>query len=130
MNRSGSALSGLRAPEPDAPLEDLLVLVDDFALPVGSFRVRAKGSSGGHQGLESIEAALGTRHYARLRIGIGPVPEGVEHHSEFVLSPLPKAERAVIEELMPLMAEAVECWMSQGAERAMARFNKKTQAPE
>lgn len=129
MNRSGAALTGLRAPSPDAPLPELLVLVDDFAIPTGTFRLRATGSAGGHNGLKSVEGALGTRHYPRLRIGVGPVPEGTPRH-DFVLEPMPPEERRLVEELLPEMCDAVECWMRDGVERAMAGFNRKARAEE
>jgi PTH1 family peptidyl-tRNA hydrolase len=130
MNNSGAALAGLRAPTADAPLDDLLVLVDDFALPVGAFRLRAQGSSGGHNGLKSIETALGTRRYARLRIGIGPLPRGMDGWHDFVLEPMPREERRAVEALMDGMAEAVECWMTEGIEAAMARYNRRTRPEE
>jgi PTH1 family peptidyl-tRNA hydrolase len=129
MNSSGAVLSGLRAPSSEAALDDLLVLVDDFALPVGAFRLRASGSAGGHNGLKSIEATVGTRHYARLRIGIGPLPRGLDGWRDYVLEPMPRAERRAVEELFPDMCEAVECWMTEGIEAAMARFNRKTKTP-
>lgn len=125
MNDSGRALAGLRGNEPGAPLDDFLVLVDDFALPVGSFRLRARGSSGGHNGLKSIEAAVGTRHYPRLRIGIGPLPRGMNGWHDFVLEEMPRDERRIVEEILPVMCEAVECWMSEGVEKAMARHNRR-----
>ncbi len=130
MNDSGRALSGLRPAEPGGPLPGLLVLVDDVALPVGYFRVRARGSAGGHNGLKSIEATLGTRDYARLRIGVGPAPEDVDDLADFMLAPLARRDRHAIAELMPVMAEAVECWMADGAERAMARYNRRVRPPE
>jgi len=130
MNDSGLALRGLRPAEPGGPLEGLLVLVDDVALPVGYFRIRPHGSDGGHNGLKSIEATLGTRHYARLRIGVGPPPEDVDDLAEFMLAPMPAEERAAVAELMPVMAETVECWISEGAERAMARFNRRVRPAE
>jgi len=130
MNDSGLALRGLRPAEPGGPLEGLLVLVDDVALPVGYFRIRPQGSDGGHNGLRSIEASLGTRGYARLRIGVGPAPEGVDDLADFMLAPMPAAERTAVAELMPVMAEGVECWMSEGAERAMARFNRRVKPAE
>ncbi len=130
VNDSGRALSGLRPAEPDGPLEGLLVLVDDVALPVGYFRVRPGGSAGGHNGLKSIEATLGTRHYARLRIGVGPAPEDVDDLADFMLAPMPPGERDAVAELMPAMAEAVECWMTEGAERTMARFNRRIRPAE
>jgi PTH1 family peptidyl-tRNA hydrolase len=108
----------------------LLVLVDDVALPVGYFRVRPGGSAGGHNGLKSIEATLGTTQYARLRVGVGPAPEDVDDLAEFMLAPMPPDERSVISALMPTMAEAVECWMAEGAERAMSRFNRRVRPAE
>jgi len=127
MNDSGAALGGLRAGTPDALLEDLLVLVDDVALPSGTFRVRARGSAGGHNGLKSVEAAVGTQWYARLRIGVGPAPPLYDEDvlPDFVLSPLPAEEHAAVVALLPAMGDAVECWMAEGAERAMALFNRR-----
>lgn len=125
MNESGRALDGLRALEPGAPLPDLLVLVDDFALPVGSFRIRPTGSAGGHNGLRSIEQQLRTQAYARLRIGVGPLPRGLDGWHDFVLEVPPREEREAIQELLPLMCEAVECWMAEGADAAMARYNRR-----
>src|SRR5256885_627749 len=76
MNRSGAALASLRADPAFNPATDLLVLVDDFQLPSGSFRLRGEGSAGGHNGLKSIEGALQSRQYARPRIRLGPPPGG------------------------------------------------------
>jgi PTH1 family peptidyl-tRNA hydrolase len=132
MNASGAALRGLRAPTPDAPLDDLLVLVDEVALPSGTYRVRAKGSAGGHNGLKSVETALGTRWYARLRIGVGPAPPLYDENDlpDFVLSPLPREEHDAVVALLPEMGDAVECWMTEGAEQAMAKFNRKAKSEE
>jgi len=124
MNDSGAALHGLRAATPDDTLADFLVLVDDFALDTGTFRLRGSGSAGGHNGLASIETEVGTRHYPRLRIGIGPRPEGMDQ-AEFVLGIMSDDERRLVEALFPLMGEAVECWAAEGVERAMARFNRR-----
>ena len=124
MNASGQALAGLRARSPEDAVPDLLVLVDDFALPVGTFRLRGSGSAGGHNGLRSVEQALGTRNYPRLRIGVGPVPEGMSHH-DFVLAPMPREERRLVEALLPTMADAGECWMDEGIDAAMNRFNRR-----
>jgi len=127
MNDSGRALSGLAPVEPGGPLEDLLVLVDEVALPVGYFRIRAHGSAGGHNGLKSVEAVIRTREYARLRVGVGPKPDHVDDLADHVLERMPRDERLAIEELMPTMCEAVECWIAEGAERAMTRFNRRVQ---
>jgi PTH1 family peptidyl-tRNA hydrolase len=127
MNLSGRALSGLRARTPEEPLTDLLVLVDDFAIPAGTFRLRPAGSAGGHNGLRSIESTVGTRLYPRLRIGVGPVPAGASHH-DFVLEPMPREDRILVDEALAAMMDAVECWMQDGIETAMNRFNRKTKA--
>lgn len=124
MNRSGEALSPLLS-RPGYDLRNLLVLVDDTALPLGSFRLRARGSAGGHHGLESVEQALGSREYARLRIGIGPVPEGAKDLAAFVLAPFGRAEAAALRALLPVLGDAVECWLAEGIEQAMNRFNWK-----
>lgn len=123
MNRSGAALLPLLRDSAFQPSRDLLVLVDDLALPLGTFRVRARGSSGGHNGLESIEAALGTRDYARLRIGIGPMPTHVDDPAEWVLEPFTRQELAALADLLPTLADAVECWIAEGVETTMNRFN-------
>ncbi len=85
MNRSGAALAPLRSFPGFDPAQDLLVLVDDVALPAGRFRLRGAGSAGGHNGLKSVEGALMRQDYARLRIGVGPVPPGDRDLADFVL---------------------------------------------
>jgi PTH1 family peptidyl-tRNA hydrolase len=124
MNRSGAALAPLRALPGFDPATDLLVLVDDVALPVGRFRLRGAGSAGGHNGLKSIEGTLLRQDYARLRIGVGPVPAGLGDLADFVLGKFTSEERRVIDELLDPMAEAAECWLADGIERAMTRFNR------
>jgi PTH1 family peptidyl-tRNA hydrolase len=129
MNLSGDALLALRNVPDFDPARHLLILVDDAALPLGTFRLRARGSSGGHNGLESVEQALESRDYPRLRIGIGPVPEGVRDLAEFVLGPFIPEETAVLRNLIPSMAEAVDCWMTEGIETAMNRYNRRAGDP-
>lgn len=124
MNRSGAALAPLRALAGFDPAVDLLVLVDDVALPVGRFRLRGAGSAGGHNGLKSIEGALQRQDFARLRIGVGPVPPGLEDLADFVLADFEPEERRMLDDLLDPMAEAVECWLAEGIERAMTRFNR------
>jgi PTH1 family peptidyl-tRNA hydrolase len=127
MNRSGAALAPLRASAPFDPAFDLLVVVDEAALPAGTFRIRASGSAGGHNGLKSIEAALGNRDYPRLRIGVGPVPAGIGGDlAEFVLEAPDAEDYAAIRALLDPMAEAIECWVTDGTELAMTRFNRRT----
>ena len=111
MNSSGAALASLRADPAFNPATDLLVLVDEFRIPCGTFRVRAEGSAGGHNGLKSIEGALQSQQYARLRIGVGPLPEGVSDWSEYVLAPFDPEQLAQIESAMPQLVDAVEQWV-------------------
>ncbi len=125
MNRSGAALASLRSLPGFDPAQDLLVVTDDFALPLGKFRLRGAGSAGGHNGLKSIEGALRRQDYARLRIGIGPLPAGTRDTADFVLEPFPPEERAVVEDLLDPMCQAIECWLSDGIEVAMNRFNSR-----
>lgn len=124
MNRSGGALASLRAADAFDPAQDLLVLVDDVALDVGRFRVRGAGSAGGHNGLKSVEGVLRRQDYARLRIGVGPRPMGLDDLADFVLDRFTPEERAALDALLDPMAEAVECWLDEGIERAMNRFNR------
>jgi PTH1 family peptidyl-tRNA hydrolase len=124
MNRSGAALAPLRALSGFDPAADLLVLVEDVALPVGKFRLRGAGSAGGHNGLKSIEGALQRQDYARLRIGVGPPPAGLDDLADFVLGPFTRDERSVINDLLDPMADAVEGWIADGIEKAMSRFNR------
>lgn len=130
MNLSGAALRPfLRRPAWDAS-HDLLVLADEVQLPVGAFRLRARGSAGGHNGLRSIEEAVGSRDYARLRIGIAPAerPESAML-ADFVLSPFGRADRATVMSLMPELGDAADTWARDGITRAMNLFNKKSKPP-
>jgi PTH1 family peptidyl-tRNA hydrolase len=123
MNASGDALRGLRGPGWD-PAEDLLVLVDDYAFAPGVFRLKGAGSAGGHNGLKSIEAALRRQDYPRLRIGIGAKPPEYDDLADWVLGRMTRDERALLDASLELMQEAVECWIGEGIERAMNRFNR------
>jgi peptidyl-tRNA hydrolase, PTH1 family len=111
MNASGAALASLRADPAFNPATDLLILVDEFRIPTGTFRLRSEGSAGGHNGLKSIEASLQSQQYPRLRIGVGPLPEGVTDWSEYVLAPFDPDQREQVAALMPEMVEAVEQWL-------------------
>lgn len=114
MNRSGAALAGLRADPTFDPAKDLLILVDEFALPCGTFRLRAGGSAGGHNGLKSIEGALMSQDYARLRIGVGPLPEGIGDWSDYVLGALEVEQQEQLEALRPQLEDAVDRWVVEG----------------
>ncbi len=124
MNRSGAALAPLLALEGFEPSRDLLILSDEVALPLGRFRLRGAGSAGGHNGLKSIEGALRRQDYARLRIGVGPVPPGLDELTDYVLGTFPVEEREALDALLDPMADAVETWLDQGIEQAMAKHNR------
>jgi len=122
MNRSGSALAGLRALPDFDPARDLLVVVDDVALDPGRSRLRPSGSAGGHNGLKSIEYVLQTREYPRLRIGVGAPPPGCDL-ADWVLSPMPPADRDAVLERFPILEAGVRAWLAEGAEAAQRRLN-------
>ncbi len=123
MNRSGEALRALRSPGFD-PVVDLLVAVDDVAFAPGSFRLKSSGSAGGHNGLRSIEGALQHRDYPRLRIGVGAKPPAYDDLADWVLGRFTPEERAAVDGALDSMAEAVECWIHEGIDHAMTRFNR------
>lgn len=125
MNRSGEALGPLRRLSGFDLSRDMLIVVDDYAIPIGTFRMRARGSAGGHNGLRSIEDALNTQDYARLRIGVGPLPEDDIDPADYVLSAMTTEEVDTLAKLLPTLAEAVEYWLRQGIQPAMNRFNRK-----
>lgn len=124
MNRSGAALAPFLADPAFDPAQQLLVLVDDIAIALGRFRLRGAGSSGGHNGLRSLEATLRRQDYARLRIGIGPRPDEVADLADFVLADFEPDEVAGLEAILDPMADAVTCWIQEGIEPAMSRFNR------
>ena len=122
MNLSGDAL-GPYANRPFwAAANDLLVIVDDVAIPLGSFRFRAKGSAGGHNGLRSVEHALGTQEYARLRIGVGPAePVPGDVLRDFVLGAFSADETTTVRELFPALHAGIRTWIVDGILAAMNR---------
>jgi len=101
---------------------DLLVVLDDMALPLGKLRLRPGGSAGGHNGLTSIIQQLGTEEFCRLRIGIGQVAG--ERMVGHVLGAFSSEEQPAIAQAIPLAADAVECWLALGIDAAMTRFNR------
>ena len=128
MNLSGAALKSYQRREGWHASTDLLVIVDEVALPTGAFRVRANGSAGGHNGLKSIQGAVGSMEYARLRIGVGPDDPTKRKGdlADYVLSDFGKRDTKTVQELMPTLTELVGCWLTDGAEVAMNRFNGAT----
>jgi PTH1 family peptidyl-tRNA hydrolase len=120
MNESGLAVRKVLARE-HAPLVDMLVVADDFALPFGKLRFREGGGPGGHNGLRSIIEELGTERFSRLRIGIGePDRNAVDH----VLSRFHPAERQRLDELLDAAADAVETWAREGTSKAANHHNR------
>ena len=124
MNRSGAAVAPLLALPDFDPSRDLMILVDDVALPMGRFRLRGAGSAGGHNGLKSVEGVLRRQDYSRLRIGVGPVPPGLDALTDYVLDPFPREDLEILDTLLDPMADAVETWLDAGIEQAMTRHNK------
>lgn len=122
MNASGEAVSALMSYY-KVPPPHLLVAVDDADLPLGTLRLRPDGSSGGHHGLESVERHLGTRAYARLRVGIGRRAADQREITDWVLAPFRKEEAPVLEKVLQTGCEQIECWLSAGVREAMNRFN-------
>jgi PTH1 family peptidyl-tRNA hydrolase len=121
MNASGEAVGALVSFY-RLPRAKLIVAVDDADLPLGEIRLRPGGSSGGHHGLESIEQHLGSREFARLRIGIGR-KDGVREITGHVLGRLSAGEMAVMEKVLARAADQVECWLAHGLQKAMSQFN-------
>ena len=129
MNLSGAAHIPYQRLPTFTAATDLFVIVDDVALPVGRYRLRARGSHGGHNGLRSVEQALGSREYARLRIGVAPddTQRRVGDLADFVLSDFGCQERETILALMPNVVAATETWLRDGIERAMNAHNREPQ---
>jgi PTH1 family peptidyl-tRNA hydrolase len=120
MNSSGDAVR-LIYDGTYIPLEHFLVVCDDFQLPHGKLRIRRMGSSGGHNGLQSIIDRLGSNKFARLRLGLGA--PAVDDYRKFVLNRFTKAEEKQNKEILDRAVEAVQCWLADGVDKCMTRFN-------
>ena len=121
MNRSGDVLPALMRPAGLAA-KDLIVVADDIHLPLGQLRIRAKGSAGGHNGLKSVIARLGTEEFTRVRVGVGEQEEN-QSLTEHVLERMDAAERRALAAAAARAAEALECILVHGVDSAMNRFN-------
>ena len=121
MNASGEAVGAVLAFY-RVPLVGLLVVVDDADLPLGELRLRPSGSSGGHHGLASIEQHLGSREYARLRVGIGR-QSGAREITGYVLGRFSSTEAAWVDRILTVAANQVETWLEAGIQKAMSQFN-------
>ncbi|EEF61299.1 aminoacyl-tRNA hydrolase [Pedosphaera parvula] len=122
MNASGETV-GAMASFYRLPLPQLVVAVDDADLPFGQIRMRANGSSGGHHGLESIEKHLGTREFARLRLGIGRAADDRREITDYVLAPFSGAEAKTVDKVLNTASDQIECWLDGGIQKAMSQFN-------
>ena len=121
MNLSGEAVAAVQQFY-QLPLADILVVVDDADLPLGEIRLRPGGGSGGHHGLESVAQHLGSKAYARLRIGIGRKNEA-RQITGHVLGKFDADENAVLEMVLERAASQVECWLTAGLQKALSQFN-------
>jgi PTH1 family peptidyl-tRNA hydrolase len=124
MNRSGEAVKGLTSFF-KAEISDVLVVLDDMALPLGMLRARASGSPGGHNGLKDVLRLLGTQDVPRLRIGIGAPPPQMEA-ADYVLGQFDTEELKIITPVIGQAADAVEDWIKYDIQRVMDKYNRKT----
>lgn len=127
VNLSGNSVACL-VHKHGIPLSDLLVIYDDLDLPLGKIRLRQSGGSGGHKGMNSIISALGSEDFSRIRVGIGRPQAEEQPISEdaivnYVLSDFSRQEEATIKPVIVKVAEAIDCFLSQGIEAAMSKFN-------
>lgn len=109
---------------------DLLIVCDDFNLPLGQLRLRPNGSAGGHNGLKDIERHLGTQEYARLRVGIGAPDRSSEEVVDYVLARFKASERDMVSDMLIRASQAVSGWVREGVETTMNRFNAPEKEPK
>ncbi len=129
MNLSGLAVAELVREYEADPAQDLVVIYDELDLPFGTIRVRQRGGTAGHNGMESVVGALGTQEFARIRLGIAPdfkVGDG----AGYVLSQLKKSQYDAVDQMLDSAAEAVKVIVTEGVAPAMNRFNRKADAAE
>lgn len=131
MNLSGLSVAALLN-ELELGIEDLIVLYDELAIPLGTLRIRERGSAGGHNGVKSISGVLGTEEWIRIRIGVGkpPLETGREVKAggtSYLLAPMRKTELAVLDEVLDQAVRAVEAVLTKGVGAAMNEFNRKVE---
>ena len=134
MNESGISVAALLQ-ELDLGVEDLIVLYDELAIPLGTLRIRERGSAAGHNGVKSISAMLGTEEWTRIRIGIGkpPLESGRAVKAggkDFLLTPMRKQGLAELDEVLDQAVRAVEAVLTNGVKAAMNIFNRKIEAED
>ena len=131
MNLSGLSVAALLQ-ELELGVEDLIVLYDELAIPLGTIRIRERGSSGGHNGVKSISGVLGTEEWTRVRIGVGkpPLESGRAIKSggtDYLLAPMRKQQLAELDEVLDQAVRAVEAVLTKGVGAAMNEFNRKVE---
>ena len=126
MNLSGASVVELVREYEAKPEEDLVLLYDELDLPFGTLRVRPRGRSAGHNGVQSIIGALGTQEFTRIRLGIGP-DHPVGDGARYVLSQFKKAQLDVVSEVLDQASDAVRVILADGVQAAMNRFNRKAE---
>jgi PTH1 family peptidyl-tRNA hydrolase len=129
MNLSGLSVRELAAEHQVDVTRDLIVIYDELDLPLGTIRIRLRGSSAGHNGMESILGALNTDEFLRIRLGIAP-DRKVGDTVKYVLTPFRKAQEVVVDEVLDMAAQAVEVILKEGPAAAMNRFNRKNETGE
>ncbi|HYV73502.1 MAG TPA: aminoacyl-tRNA hydrolase [Candidatus Binatia bacterium] len=126
MNLSGMSVRELVEKYQALPANDLVLLYDELDLPFGTLRVRPRGRSAGHNGVESVIGALGTQEFARIRMGVAP-DFPVSDGAKYVLSQFKKAQYPVVDQVLDAAAEAVKVILAEGVQAAMNRFNRKAE---
>jgi len=136
MNLSGAAVAALVEEFEADPAQDLLVIYDELDLVLGTFKIRERGTPAGHNGARSVTGALGTQEWMRLRIGVGPdlppeaiVAGGKRPGRDYLLSPMRKADLAVLDEVLDRVATATRRILEVGVAAAMNEFNRKDRDP-
>ncbi len=124
MNLSGQSVRELVQEYQVHPEQDLVLLYDELDLPFGTLRIRPRGRSAGHNGVESVIDALGTQEFVRIRMGVGP-DHPVGDGARYVLSQFKKSQYPVIDQVLDTTAEAVKVILAEGVQAAMSRFNRK-----
>ena len=126
MNLSGMSVRELIEKYEAQPASDLVLLYDELDLPFGTLRVRPRGRSAGHNGVESVIGALGTQEFTRIRMGVAP-DHPVGDGARYVLSQFKKAQYPVVDQVLDAAAEAVKVILAEGVQAAMNRFNRKAE---
>ena len=132
MNLSGISVQALVK---EFDTRDLIVIYDEIALPLGSLRIRERGSSGGHNGVRSVSGALGSEDWLRIRIGVAPPGDEAAERArrgrkDYVLTPMRKAQLTILDEVLDRTAQAVEMVLAKGAGPAMNEFNRREPGDE